>query len=182
MVVALGGAGGIASTGGVAGVLPGLCRTTVPRSPGCPCTSQSDCDGTCLADPSTSPCEAATDGTCTNPPHGGCVCSLTDTGPELWCIEREVCPEARPTTGDACTLLGMPCDYDVGAHERCWCMNRFGTPVWECMTEDAACPYLQPTPDSDCEGSPSCLFVTVSSRAYRCDCSEARWACQAVVG
>jgi hypothetical protein len=143
---------------------------------------QDGCDGLCLAEASELPCEVATAGICTNPPHGGCVCSIDEYGPALLCIEREVCPEARPTSGEACALLAMPCDYDEAAHERCWCMNRFGTAAWECMAEEVACPYHQPTPDAACEGDLSCLFVTVSSRAYRCDCVESRWGCEAIEG
>jgi hypothetical protein len=178
------GAGGAAGSGGAAGeaALPRLCDTTLARPPGCPCASTGECDGLCLAEANTLPCEDATEGVCTNPPHGGCVCSLEEGGPTLMCIEREVCPDARPTTGDACTLLAMPCDYDVGTHERCWCLDRFGSAAWECMSEDAACPYSQPTPDSACEGGQSCLYVTVSSLAYRCQCLAGSWSCEASAG
>ena len=61
-------------------------------------------------------------------------------------------------------------------------MNRFGEPVWECAGEDASCPYHQPTPESECTGDLDCFYATVSALAYRCNCTEAKWSCEAIVG
>ncbi len=128
------------------------------------------------------PCEPGVTGVCANPPSGGCVCELSDSYTGILCIEREICPETRPDYPESCTLVSQVCAYDTPAHERCWCMSRFGDPVWECANEDTDCPYAQPTPGSSCAGSLECFFATASSLAYRCTCTSERWDCEMVSG
>jgi hypothetical protein len=176
------GAAGEAGAGGGAGApWSDLCQSVSPMPPGCPCTDSSECDGVCLvlAD---DPCEEGVAGICANPPSGGCVCMLEESYTGIVCIEREICPDARPEYPQSCELVSQVCAYDTPAHERCWCMNRFGDPVWECAREDVDCPYSQPTRGSSCTGTLECFFATASSLAYRCTCTSERWNCEAVVG
>ena len=180
-----GGAGGVGGQAGEAGgggtPIPDLCQQVSPMPPGCPCTDSSECDGMCLA-LADDPCEEGVTGICANPPSGGCVCELSESYTGILCVEREICPDARPEYPQSCMLVSQVCAYDTPAHERCWCMNRFGDPVWECAREDVDCPYSQPTPGSSCTGMLECFFATASSLAYRCTCTNEHWDCEMLAG
>lgn len=109
----------------------------------------------------------------TNPSFPRFIESLSDAGPAG-------CPEVSPGSGADCTRRNLVCSYPRDVQCACGTerVAEFGATVWSCYGgESAACPGVEPRPDSLCKAPETLRDCKYGDRTCACDETRERWSC-----